>query len=134
MKIFAKVIYYLARAIAILLAVMLSLFIAEGFDPAYGWQSGVMHAIIAAIAFALAFLAHKRPKIGGSLYIVLGLTFLAMMLWTSPMAKAGPTQLLQLLTTMNPMVIFLCTPGILFLLDAWLTGKVKKKEADTGKD
>jgi hypothetical protein len=124
MKIFAKIVHYLARALAILFAVMLSLFIAEGFDPAFGWQSGVMHAIVAAVAIAMAVLAFKRPKIGGAVYILVGLGFLALFLLTSPMATAGPSQFLQSLTTMNPLVIFTSTIGFLFLLDAWLSKKV----------
>jgi hypothetical protein len=128
MKAVALIVHYAARALAILLAVALSLFIGEAFDPAYGWQSGVMHAIIAGIAFGLAFLGHKKPKIGGWLYVGLGLGFLTMILTTSPMAKAGPSQFWQLFITMNPLVLFLCGIGTLFLLDAWLTRRFKTKD------
>lgn len=126
MKILAKIVHYTARTLAILFAAGLSLFIGEGFDPAYGWQSGVAHAIVAAFAIALAVVAHRRPKLGGVLYICFGLGFLALILLTSPMAKASPAQFMQLLTNMTPLVLFTSSIGVLFLLDAWWSGKEKK--------
>ncbi|MFA5867109.1 MAG: hypothetical protein WC891_03975 [Actinomycetota bacterium] len=126
MKALAKVIHYVARTLAILLAGMLSVFILEGFDPAFGWQSGVAHAILAAIAVTLAILAHTRPKMGGWLYIGLALGLLALMLLTSPMARSGTAQFIQLLLTISPIVLFICSIGVLFLLDARWTGKEKE--------
>jgi hypothetical protein len=128
MKTVALIIHYLARALAILFAVFLAAFILEGFDPAFGWQSGVMHAVIAAFAVALAVLAHKRPKLGGLLYIGFGLGFLVMMLLTSPMAQASSARFVQLLITMTPLNVFTSWIGIMFLLDAWLTGRQMKAE------
>jgi hypothetical protein len=132
MKIFAKIIHYLARTLAILFAIFLAAFILEGFDPAFGWQSGAMHAVIAGFAFALAVVAHKRPKLGGILYISFGLGFLAMMLLTSPMAQASSDRFVQLLITMTPLNVFTSSIGIMFLLDAWLTGRQKKAEKKEG--
>lgn len=130
MKIFAKVVHYGARTLAVLFAAFLSVFILEGFDPAFGWQSGVAHAIPAAFAIALAFLAHKRPKTGGWLFVGFGLMFLVVVLLTSPMAKAGSAQFLQLLVTMNPLVGFISLIGFLFLLDARFLGQFNKEEGE----
>lgn len=129
MKIFAKGIHYSARTLAVLFAAGLSLFIGEGFDPAYGWQSGVGHAIFAAVAVGMAVLAFKRPKIGGFTYIGFGLGFLTLQLLTSPMAKSSSTQFTDLLLKMTPLVVFVSLIGILFLLDAWFLGEFKKKES-----
>ncbi len=125
MKVLAKVVHYAARTLAVLIAVFLTAFILEGFDPAYGWQSGVGHAILAAFAVALAFLAFKRPKLGGWLYIGFALGLMVLISLTSPMARAGTAQLIQLLTKMSPIVLFLCFIGALFLLDGYWSGKEK---------
>lgn len=129
MKIFASGVHYSARTLAVLFAAGLSLFIGEGFDPAYGWQSGVGHAIFAAVAIVMAILAFRRPKIGGAVYIIFGLGFTALFLKTSPVATSGSSQFLQALIIMNPLVIFTSTIGLLFLLDAWFLGDFKTKES-----
>lgn len=126
MKILAKSIHYSARTLAVLFAAGLSLFIGEGFDPAYGWQSGVGHAIFAAAAIGMAVLAFKRPKIGGAVYIGFGLGFFALQLLTSPIAKSGSTQFTDLVIKMTPLVVFVSLIGILFLLDGWFLGQFKK--------
>jgi len=132
MKVLANVIHYLARGLAILIAAFFSVFILEGFDPAFGWQSGVAHAIPAAFAITLVVVAHMRPKLGGWLYIAAGLGFIGLVALTSPMAKAGTAQFLLLLSNMAPLTIFICGIGVLFLLDAHWTAKDKRHAVKDG--
>lgn len=124
MKTVAKIVHYGARTLAVLFAAFLSVFILEGFGPDFGWQSGVGHAILAAIAIALAFIAFKRPKLGGWLYIAIMLVFITLIVANSPMTQGG--QLLSLLINMTPLMGFITGIGILFLVDAWLTKQRKK--------
>ncbi len=118
MKVLAKVVHYAARTLAILIAGFLTAFILEGFDPAFGWQSGVGHAILAAFAITLAILSHKRPKLGGWLYIAGAFGFFGLVALTNPITKSGMTRLLDLSVKMAPFTIFMCATGVLFLLDA----------------
>jgi type II secretory pathway component PulF len=71
-----KIIYYLPRALAILIVAFLSIFILEGFGPEYGWQDSLMHLLVALIALGAAIAAWKWPKIGGWIFVLLGLKYL----------------------------------------------------------
>jgi len=79
-----KIIYYLPRTLSIILVVFLSLFILEGFGPEFGWQSGTAHAVLALVVGLLAWLAWKRPKIGGWVFVAMGFWY-----WWSSIIRAG---------------------------------------------
>ena len=59
-----KYIFYLLRAICIGLCCFFGIFILEGFDPHFGWQSGVAHAIPTAVMIGITVLVWKwtSPK------------------------------------------------------------------------
>ncbi|MFH1736662.1 MAG: hypothetical protein ABH838_02060 [Actinomycetota bacterium] len=119
MKTVAKIVHYGARTLAVLFAAFLSVFILEGFDPSFGWQSGVAHAIPAAFAIALAVIAFKRPRLGGWLYVAIALVFMSVIVATILMTQEG--QALSLITLIiNPLPGFIAGIGVLFLVDARL--------------
>jgi uncharacterized membrane protein SirB2 len=68
-----KFIYYLPRILSILIVSFLALFILEGFSPEFSWQDSLYHLIITLIVLGGTILAWKRPKIGGWIFILLGL-------------------------------------------------------------
>jgi len=68
-----KFIYYLPRILAILIVAFLAPFILEGFGPEFGWQDSLYHLIITLIVLGATILAWKRSKIGGWIFILLGL-------------------------------------------------------------
>jgi hypothetical protein len=70
-----KFIYYLPRVLAILITTFFYLFVLEGFSPEFGWQSGLMHFILATAVLLFTILAWKRPKIGGWFFLLTGLYF-----------------------------------------------------------
>ncbi len=69
-------IYYLPRALAILIVAFLSIFILEGFSPEFGWQDSLMHLLVALVALGAAIVAWKWPKIGGWVFVLFGLKYL----------------------------------------------------------
>jgi hypothetical protein len=71
--IMAKVAYYLPRIIAILCVLLASVFIAEGLAPGFSLIDAVMHLAIALVVLAATVVAWKWPKIGGWLFLLLGL-------------------------------------------------------------
>jgi len=68
-----KFIYSLPRILAILIVAFLAMFILEGFSPEFGWQDSLYHLIITLIFLGGTILAWKKPKIGGWIFILLGL-------------------------------------------------------------
>lgn len=70
-----KIIFYLPRALSLLLVGFLALFILEGFDSEYGWQSGIGHAALAALVGLFVWLAWKRPRAGGWVFVAMGLWY-----------------------------------------------------------
>jgi uncharacterized membrane protein HdeD (DUF308 family) len=68
-----KLIYFLPRILSIVIVGFLALFILEGFDPSFGWQSGLAHAILAIVILAVTIIAWKWPKVGGWIFVVVGL-------------------------------------------------------------
>ena len=124
MKTVAKIVHYGARTLSVLFAAFLSVFILEGFGPDFGWQAGVMHAILAAIAIVLAVIAFKRPRLGGWLYVAMAILFVSAIVINSPMTAEG--QLSRLLVAINPVMLFIAGIGVLFLVDARLTKQQKK--------
>jgi hypothetical protein len=93
-----KILFYLPRIFSIMLVAFFALFILEGFDPNFGWQSGLMHFFLAFVILAVTILAWKKPKLGGWLFIILGLYF-----WNSlPIATTHiVTGILFIYTTKN---------------------------------
>lgn len=77
-----KFLYYLPRILAIIIVCFLALFIGEGFDPEFGWQSGVMHGLMALGVLVMTIVAWKWPKYGGWLFVCAGLAYLIMILST----------------------------------------------------
>ena len=74
-----KLIHWLPRILSILITILLAMFIAEGFDPEFGWQAGVMHGVIALIALGATIGGWKWPKIGGWPFVIFGIWYLIAM-------------------------------------------------------
>lgn len=70
-----KLLFFLPRILSIIITAFFAMFILEGFDPNFGWQSGLMHFFLALLILAVTIVAWKKPKIGGWLFIILGLYF-----------------------------------------------------------
>ncbi|MFA5024656.1 MAG: hypothetical protein WC523_06945 [Patescibacteria group bacterium] len=70
-----KIIYYLSRAISILLVAFFAVFILEGFGPGSKWQNALSHVVMTLIVLAITIVAWKWPKIGGFIFIALGIFF-----------------------------------------------------------
>lgn len=58
-----KFFFYLIRAICVGLCCFFGLFILEGFDPQFGWQSGIAHAIPTLIMISITILVWKWTKL-----------------------------------------------------------------------
>jgi hypothetical protein len=110
-----KFIYYLPRILTILIVSFLALFILEGFSPEFSWQDSLMHLLMALIALGATIVAWKWPKIGGWIFVLLGLKFLLMIFrepsWNNGMIIGG----IPLLT------------GILFVIEGF-RNRDKNKE------
>jgi len=111
-----KFIYYLPRILAILIVAFLALLILEGFSPEFGWQDSLYHLIITLIVLGATILAWKRPKIGGWIFILLGLLIYLNMIfrqqWWGGIIVGG----LPLLT------------GILFLIEGFRKSNRNKED------
>jgi hypothetical protein len=125
MKIFAKITHYLARTLAVLFVLMMAAFIGEGFDPSYGWQSGVMHGVIALFALGLAVLAFKKPLTGGLVFLALASAFLAVSVVAILRDLPSQTAAVQFIPAINPMSGILGFIGLLFVADYYLNSKRK---------
>ncbi|MDD5639566.1 MAG: hypothetical protein PHR47_02045 [Candidatus Pacebacteria bacterium] len=71
-----KIIYYLSRTLAVLIVGFFALFILEGFSPDFGWQDGLMHALLTVVILGITIVAWKWPKIGGWFFVALGTYYL----------------------------------------------------------
>lgn len=79
-----KIIYYLPRIITVLIVAFFAMFIFEGFSPEFKWQDSMFHLITALIVLAITIMAWKLPKVGGVVFVVLGLFlcfFIHPLLW-----------------------------------------------------
>jgi hypothetical protein len=110
-----KFIYYLPRALAILIVAFLSIFILEGFGPEYGWQDSLMHLLVALVTLGAAITAWKWPKIGGWFFILFGLKFLLPMVFYNAQPWIG------LIIDGVPLLT-----GILFLVEGFRKNKKEK--------
>jgi len=70
-----KLLFYLPRVLSIILVGFFALFIAEGFDPEFGWQSGVGHAVLALAVGLLTAATWKWPNVGGWVFVAMGLLY-----------------------------------------------------------
>jgi energy-coupling factor transporter transmembrane protein EcfT len=52
------------------------MFILEDSSPKFNWQDSLSHAILALLVLAITIAAWIRPKIGGYIFIALGIFFL----------------------------------------------------------
>lgn len=96
-----KVFYYIPRIISVLIVLFFAVFILEGFDPNFGWQSGVAHLLPTLVFLLIAIITWKHPKIGGVIYILSGVGLLFL-------SRFDPDSL--------PIMISPLVTGILFLL------------------
>ncbi|MFA6919211.1 MAG: hypothetical protein WC244_03860 [Patescibacteria group bacterium] len=71
-----KLLYYLPRISSILIVLFFAAFIVEGFDPEFGWQSGLMHGLLMLVVLAIVIFTWKWPKIGGWIFILSGAWYL----------------------------------------------------------
>lgn len=67
-----KITHYLPRVLAVLIVLFFGVFILEGFGPGFGWQDLISHLLPTLIVLAITIMAWKRPKIGGWLFIGMG--------------------------------------------------------------
>lgn len=95
-----KIIYYLPRVLSILIILFFALFIAEAFDPSFGWQSGLMHGLLALVVLAISIIGWKWPKVGCWIFFAIGLF------------------LLPFLPAVVPLII-----GVLYLLEGYKGNK-----------
>lgn len=70
-----KIAFYLSRILAISFVLFLGAFILEGFAPGFSWKDGLMHGLLALIVLAITIMAWAKPKIGGWIFMALGVFF-----------------------------------------------------------
>ncbi|MFA5030972.1 MAG: hypothetical protein WC495_05285 [Patescibacteria group bacterium] len=102
-----KFLYWAPRILSILLVVFISLFSLDIFDGSYiGWEivlGFVIHLLPVFVAIMFIIIAWKWEKIGGSLFILLGIAFvfiggyelIAILLFTIPCIIVGGMFLLH---------------------------------------
>jgi hypothetical protein len=84
-----KLIYYLPRALAVLIVFFFALFILEGFSPEFFWQDSLSHLVITAIMLLATILAWKKPKVGSWFFILAGIYFIKGLFLSIPLLLAG---------------------------------------------
>lgn len=108
-KTMKKIIYYLPRALSILVVGFFAIFILEGFGPEFTWRDSLMHGLLALAVLIITLASWKWPKIGGWIFIVFGLRYLL---------SASGLQWWLFIIGGIPLIV-----GILFLIEGF-----KKKE------
>jgi hypothetical protein len=106
-----KIIYWLPRALAILVVAFFAMFILEGFDPEFGWMAGLMHLLLAVIILGITIIAWKWPKIGGWIFVLFGARMLIPAFFSRELASA-------LIVGGIPLIV-----GILFLIEGFKHGQ-----------
>lgn len=71
-----KFIYYLSRALSIIIVCFFAIFILEGFGSEFSWQDSLSHFILAFIFLIITIVSWKKPIIGSWFFVVAGLFFL----------------------------------------------------------
>jgi hypothetical protein len=101
-----KILYYLPRALTIIIAAFLYLFVAEAFTPEFGWRAGLSHFILATVVLIFGIVAWKKPLVGGwLLFLPLLVSFVT--------SRGG----------LNPVFAAIAFVGLLYLVE----GYTKKK-------
>jgi len=70
-----QALYYLPRVLTILIAVFFSIFILEGFGQGFDWVDSLMHLLLTMAVLAATIIAWKWPKVGGWIFVLLGIFF-----------------------------------------------------------
>ena len=104
--------YYLPRVLAGLIAAFLYLFVLEGLHPEFGIGDAFWHFVLATAVLLVTILAWKKPKVGGFLFVVLGILYLFM---------ATPRGMRAAILILGEIPIMI---GVLFLIE----GFGKKRE------
>lgn len=65
-----KLLHYLPRVLTVLAVAFLYIFVLEAFSPEFGWQSGLMHFVLATVVLLFGILAWKKPLIGGWFFLL----------------------------------------------------------------
>lgn len=102
--------YFLPRVMSIVIVGFLALFILEGFDPSFSWQSGLAHAILALIVLIVTIIAYKWPNIGGWFFVVAGIMPIYEVIKSSDSSSLWS----QLLIGIVPILT-----GVLFLIEGF---------------
>ncbi len=68
-----QVIHWMPRVIGLGIAGFCYFFMLEGFSPGFSWKDALSHFVQGTLLLILALVAWKWGKIGGGLYIALGL-------------------------------------------------------------
>jgi hypothetical protein len=107
-----KILFWTPRVLGILIAIFISLFALDVFMEGYGfWETIVallMHLIPTAIVLVILGIAWRWEKIGGILFILLGVLYITFF-W-------DPDRLPAYLMISGPLFL----AGILFLLDGFI--------------
>ena len=68
-----QVIHWVPRVIGLGIAGFCYFFMLEGFSPGFNWKDSLSHFVQGTLLLILALVAWKWGKVGGALYIALGL-------------------------------------------------------------
>lgn len=69
------ILYFLPRVLSLLLVLFFGIFILEGFDTGFGWGAALSHLLQTLIVLGITVVAWKWPKIGGWIFLALGVFF-----------------------------------------------------------
>jgi hypothetical protein len=70
-----NIFYYLPRILSILITLFFGVFILEGFSPGFGLQDALSHLLQTFVVLGITIVAWKWQKIGGCLFVLLGVFF-----------------------------------------------------------
>jgi hypothetical protein len=71
-----KILFYLPRILSILIVGFVAIFILEGLSPEFSWIDSLMHLLLTLVVLGITIVSWKWPKIGGWIFILLGLRYL----------------------------------------------------------
>lgn len=71
-----KLFYWIPRVLSALLTLFFLAFVFEAFASDFNWQDGLSHLIPGLLMLAITIFACKRPKDGGILFMLIGLSLL----------------------------------------------------------
>ena len=73
-----KFLFYLPRILSVLIIALIAPFVLEGFSPGFTWVDSLMHLLVVLFVLVATIVAWKYPKIGGWIFVVIGLKYLVM--------------------------------------------------------